>query len=214
MSKESLKRKVYNGILERIIRKQYPADTILNEKELSEQFGVSKAPVREALIELNQEDIVRCIPRAGYQIVQFTETDIWEATELRRILELAMLDKIIAQITPTQTANLYANIEETHRDRTDTSITLDAWWSNNIRFHLALNAVARNSLLTSTLEKVILRLWRAIAQLFWDQNPGNYMGFRYDTHRTLLKAIESKDKPLAEKILIDDISSIEERLRS
>ena len=208
-----MNRKVYNNILERIIKKQYPADTILNEKELSEQFGVSKAPVREALIELNQEDKVQCIPRAGYRIEQFTETDIWEATELRRILELSVLDKIIAQITPAQTANLYANIEETHRDSTDTSITLDAWWSNNIRFHLALNAVARNSLLTLTLEKVILRLWRAIAQLFWDQNPGNYMGFRYDAHSTLLKAIEAKNKPLAEKILIDDISSIEEQLR-
>jgi DNA-binding GntR family transcriptional regulator len=213
MNKESLKKKVYNSILAGIIRKQYPIDTILNEKELSEQFGVSKAPVREALIELSKEDIVRCIPRAGYRIVQFTETDIWEATELRRILELSMLDKIIAQITPAQTAHLYANIEETHRDKTDTTIPLEAWWSNNIHFHLALNAVARNSLLTSTLEQVILRLWRAIAQLFWDENPGDYMGFRYDTHGTLLKAIEAKDKPLAEKILTNDICSIEEQLR-
>jgi DNA-binding GntR family transcriptional regulator len=207
MVTETLKKQIYDRVLERIVNRDYALDYILKEKELSEQFGVSKAPVREALIELSKENIVKSIPRAGYRIVRFTEKDIHEATELRLFLELPALDRIIpARQDTLQTLSLL--VEESNKHHVDATVSLDTWWDNNIRFHVALNAAADNTLLTSTLEAVLQRLKRAVAQLFRNGPSENYRQFMPDTHSALLRAIEKGDKREAKKILSWDVLSI------
>jgi DNA-binding GntR family transcriptional regulator len=207
MAIETLKKQVYDRVLARIVNKDYPVDYILKEKELSEHFGVSKAPVREALIELSKENIVKSIPRAGYRIVRFTEKDIHEATELRLLLELPALDRIIpARTDILQT--LSGLVEESHNHQKDAAVSLDAWWDNNIRFHVALNAAADNTLLTGILETVLQRLKRAVAQLFGSGPSEVYRHFMPDTHGSLLQAIEKGDKREAKKVLSRDVLSI------
>jgi DNA-binding GntR family transcriptional regulator len=208
MGQDTLKQRIYGRILEEIVTKKYPVDSILKEKELSEKFGVSKAPVREALIELSKENIVKSIPRAGYRIVQFTGKDISEAMELRLILELSVLDTIIGSIRQETLRTLREGVMQFAEVKHRGIVPLDVWWNNNISFHVALNAVAGNSLLTAALESALHRLWRAIAQLFWSGNPEDYLGFEPDTHITLLQAIEKKDAAAARKILSEDILSI------
>lgn len=207
MVTETLKKQIYDRVLERIVNKDYPVDYILKEKELSEQFGVSKAPVREALIELCKENIVKSIPRAGYRIVRFTEKDIYEATELRLLLELPVLDRIIPA-RPDILQTLSALVEESDKHHADAAVSLDAWWDNNVRFHVALNAAVENTLLTSTLEAVLQRLKRAVAQLFGNGPSENYRRFMPDTHGALLQAIEKGDKRESKKILSRDVLSI------
>ncbi|MDR0718869.1 MAG: GntR family transcriptional regulator, partial [Treponema sp.] len=185
MGQDTLKQRIYSRILEEIVTKKYPVDCILKEKYLSEKFGVSKAPVREALIELSKENIVKSIPRAGYRIVQFTGKDISEATELRFILELSVLDTIIGTIRQENLQRLYTEVEKNIALISHGEVPLDVWWSSNIRFHVDLNAEAGNTLLTSILESVLHRLWRAIAQLFWSGNSGDYLCFKPDKHLAL-----------------------------
>jgi DNA-binding GntR family transcriptional regulator len=210
MVAETLKKQIYDRVLERIVSKDYPVDYILKEKELSEQFGVSKAPVREALIELSKENIVKSIPRAGYRIVRLTEKDIYEATELRLFLELPALDRIIPARTDTL-QTLSGLVEESHSHQEDAAVSLDTWWDNNIRFHVALSAAADNTLLTSTLETVLQRLKRAVAQLFGNGSSESYRHFMPDTHGSLLQAIEKEDKREAKKILSRDVLSIKKQ---
>jgi DNA-binding GntR family transcriptional regulator len=205
---DTLKQRIYNRILEEIVTKKYPVDCILKEKELSEKFGVSKAPIREALIELSKENIVKSIPRAGYRIVQFTGKDISEATELRFILELSVLNTIIGSIRRESLQRLYGEVEKTIALMRRGVIPLDIWWNSNICFHVALNAEGGNRLLTGTLESVLHRLWRAIAQLFWNGNSEDYRCFEPDKHMALLRAIEGKESAEARKILSEDILSI------
>jgi DNA-binding GntR family transcriptional regulator len=208
MARDTLKQQIYKRLLEEIVTKKYPVDCILKEKELSQKFGVSKAPVREALIELSKENIVKSIPHAGYRIVRFTGKDISEATELRLILELSVLDTIIASIRRENLQKLYAEGEKIAALMHRGEASLDVWWNSNIRFHAALNAEAGNSLLTDTLESVLQRLWRAIAQLFWSGNSDDYLGFEPEKHIALLRAIEEKDVAGARELLSEDIYSI------
>jgi DNA-binding GntR family transcriptional regulator len=208
MSQDTIKQRIYNRILEEIVTKKYPVDCILKEKELSEKFGVSRAPVREALIELSKENIVKSIPRAGYRIVQFTAKDISEATELRLILELSVLDTIIGSIRRESLQRLFTEVEKNIALMHCGVVPLDAWWNNNIRFHAALNAEAGNCLLTGALESALYRLWRAIAQLFWSGDSRDYLDLEPDKHLALLRAIEEKDSAEARKILSEDILSI------
>jgi DNA-binding GntR family transcriptional regulator len=208
MGKDTLKQQIYDRILEEIVTKKYPVDCILKEKDLSQKFGVSKAPVREALIELSKENIVKSIPRAGYRIVQFTGKDISQATELRLILELSVMDTIVGSIRSESLQRLYGEVEEFNAIKRQGKVPLDAWWNSNIRFHVALNAAAGNNMLTDVLESALLRLWRAIAQLFWSGNPEDYIDVEPDNHVALLQAIEEKNIAGAREILSEDILSI------
>jgi DNA-binding GntR family transcriptional regulator len=208
---ETLKKQIRDRILDNIIRKTYPVDYILKEKALSEEFAVSKAPVREALIELSKENIVKSIPRAGYRIVQFTERDIHEATDLRLILELPAMDVIIPLERKESLDSLRLIAEESNYAKRGELVPLDQWWDNNIRFHVGLSALGGNTLLTSTLEQVIQRLWRVIAQLFWTGSPDNYINFESGNHESLLKAVEEGEKNLAKEILSVDVLSIRDQ---
>ena len=63
--KMSLKEQVYTKIFNDLVVERFPPDEFLTEKQFIELYGVSKATLREDLIELSNEGILRSIPRLG-----------------------------------------------------------------------------------------------------------------------------------------------------
>ncbi|MBR2596770.1 MAG: GntR family transcriptional regulator, partial [Solobacterium sp.] len=80
---KNLKQYVYNAILEDIFELRLKPGDILNEKALVERFGCSKSPVREALLTLCNERVLRSMPRYGYEVVRLSSQDVRELMELR-----------------------------------------------------------------------------------------------------------------------------------
>lgn len=91
-----LKDQVYEKILDEITEGKYQQNDIITERELIEKYGVSKSPVREALIELCKEDVLESRPRMGYQIRPISIKEISDIVELRIILETAALKKLFS----------------------------------------------------------------------------------------------------------------------
>lgn len=60
-----MNKKIYQEIKERILFMEYEPGKVLNEKELAKEFGISRTPVREALLKLEWEKLVEIIPRGG-----------------------------------------------------------------------------------------------------------------------------------------------------
>ena len=108
--KELLSEKIHDEILELIIKNASEEEQVLNEKRLVELFGVSKAPVREALIKLCSEGVLRNVPRYGYVVVKMKEKDARDITKLRCILETEALkagfDNIIQYHLPDIKAHI------------------------------------------------------------------------------------------------------------
>ncbi len=67
----------------------------LHEEELGEKYGVSRTPIREAFLRLEQEGLVKIFPHRGVQISELTEQDIEEIIEIRMELE-AMAARVAA----------------------------------------------------------------------------------------------------------------------
>ena len=67
--KKSIKEQVEERLFEDIVCGVYPPGTVLNEGTLTKKFGVSKSPVREALVTLCRDGVLMNIPRCGYQVV-------------------------------------------------------------------------------------------------------------------------------------------------
>ena len=106
MKKENLKKKVYDDIMRAIIEGEYAADEIISEGMLIEKYGVRKSPVREALVELCSENVLKSIPRCGYMVVRLTRSDIDDILSYRTAFEAGMLWQTINDISQEQLAEL------------------------------------------------------------------------------------------------------------
>ena len=82
-----------------ILSNQLKQGEIYSEKELALQFGVSRTPVREAMRLLLAEKIVLPVVGRGIKINQFSAHDLEEVFELRKTLEVAIVEKIANSIS-------------------------------------------------------------------------------------------------------------------
>lgn len=144
--KNSLKQEVYDGIRRDILNGTFVPGDLLRERELAAKYGVSKTPVREALSLLEQDELLRAIPRAGYMVTQLTLRDLQEVHQLRLTLE-AMAARLAAQrITDEE-------LEELER-LTSTSDPEEARLFNR-RFHSIVAQASGNSRLAKMIEQLL-----------------------------------------------------------
>ena len=74
---------VYYTVRNDIISGKYPGGTFITETDLCQQFGVSRTPVREALIRLSNERVIQLLPNRGALVPHITLNDIIELYQLR-----------------------------------------------------------------------------------------------------------------------------------
>lgn len=84
----------------------------LTERRLSEQFGVSKTPIREALLTLATEGLIEIHPRRGTFVFSLSARDIDQVTEVRRILEKGALGSAMRHNAAGLVAALRGNMAE------------------------------------------------------------------------------------------------------
>ena len=82
-SNNTLKDTYYDIILQRVIRDEYKSGDIITEKSLVDEFNVSKSPIREALISLCNERLLKSIPRFGYEVMSISEQTVSEMLDYR-----------------------------------------------------------------------------------------------------------------------------------
>ncbi|MGI6108179.1 MAG: GntR family transcriptional regulator [Lachnospiraceae bacterium] len=203
-AKNSLTAQVHDRILEMIIQNPSGEQQVLNEKKLMESLGVSKAPVREALIRLCSEGVLVCIPRFGYVVVQLTEKECREITSLRIMLEIEALRESFAGIGEYELGHLRNQIESSSADP-----TVSVWkiWEDNEQFHLLLASFSENSILQKVLGELINMDKRVYAQYIWRMKSSLSCPNDNSSHKEIIEALSRKDRKEAEKLLVDDIRS-------
>lgn len=202
---QSLKSQIYDKILKKIIDNEFPLNDLLVESHLTRMFNVSKAPVREALIELCSAGVLRNIPRAGYQIVRISESDIRNALQFRLLLEVEGLKLAFAQITDDDIISIRALAEESDKVRimgleTD---SVSEKMELNAKFHIALSKLSRNSFITKSLGETLNLLWRGLVQIMIHENRTPVPDTTY--HSAIVRALEVRNLENAIKSLRNDI---------
>jgi len=84
----------YEKLRDSILDGSLQPGEIYNEKNLAEELGISRTPVREALLELSAQGLVIFLPRRGLIIRHFTKRDIEEVFELRNVIEIAVVERV------------------------------------------------------------------------------------------------------------------------
>jgi DNA-binding GntR family transcriptional regulator len=130
------------------------------EQEIALQLGMSRTPVREALIRLSQEGLVAVVPRRGMRVLPMSPTDMREIYEILTALEgmaaelLAVRKPSDAELEPLVTAT---NAMEAALQKND----LNAWAAADELFHERLVTMAGNKLLLDTVMSYWDRAHRA-----------------------------------------------------
>lgn len=81
-----------------IVRLDLPPGRMLSESDLAERFGVSRTPVREALIKLTQQGFIEVRPQRGTFITKIKPAELLEARFIREAIETAVIDRVVGRL--------------------------------------------------------------------------------------------------------------------
>jgi DNA-binding GntR family transcriptional regulator len=193
--------RIYDSILKMVI--EYPEENgVLTERELISQFGSSKAPVREALIRLCNERILKSIPRFGYAVLRLNEQDVINIIQFRLINELGAAEEYVHKVTERDLEPLQNYLADLQCRRPG-----DVWeiWDNNIKYHTMLISLAKNDLLVRNLAGSMQTLKRYYAQYYSREQFRNQFVFDPEPHRLILAALVEKKYDLFLERLREDI---------
>lgn len=97
-------------IKDNIIHLELPPGSMVSENELAAELGLSRTPVREALIELSKVKIVEIYPQRGSGIARIDYNMVEEAQFIRKVLECAVVALDCEMITPDGLRKLQENV--------------------------------------------------------------------------------------------------------
>lgn len=208
MGKESLKEKVYQGIYDDVTNGVYMQNDILTEGMLIEKYNVSKSPVREALIELCKDGIIKSIPRMGYQVTPITLKEVLDILEFRVDIEVSGLRKIYNQIGMEDIREL-ERLASKHRNEADMVVSRN--WSRNYEFHTFLYSLNGNACGSEILKQIIKRSSRYVSQYFrsaWQKESES----RGKYHAAVIEQLRQGDWETACCMLEKDILAVKEEI--
>lgn len=212
--KITFKEQVYNKIFNDILDGCFQLDDFLTEKQLIERYNVSKSPVREALVELCNENILRSIPRLGYQIIPITEKDIANATELRLTLEITSFENLIPHFTNDMLLKISQLNQAWWQDVLSGDIDIKNRWKHNSLFHTTLVSFGGNTFAVDVVSQMIRLEWRAYAQMLigLEKQDEFFTSSTTKPHIEIEKALSKRDFPTVKEILRKDIMTLKNRL--
>lgn len=201
--KKSVSAQVYDAILSDVFESRYRPGYILTERALIEEYGCSKTTIREALVALCRENIVRSIPRYGYEVLRVERSEVTDILEFRYVLETGCLRRCFDTITPRHILRL----QELQRDCSETPPAGGLWshWDANANFHLELIRLAGNRYAYQQLKTALDTLKRAYAQYHWGRQDSADLAADTQNHKILLEALRNRNLETACSALGKDL---------
>ncbi len=132
----SVRAQVYAMAQEEIVALEFKPGQPLSEKELSIRYGVSRTPVREALLQLADDSLVEIYPQAGTFVARISVHGVTEAQFIREALECAALRRGIEHFGEADLRRLEQNLER-QRDA-HAAHDFDTFYILDEAFHQAL----------------------------------------------------------------------------
>lgn len=150
----------YQALRRRILDNEWPPGTQALERDVAQALGMSRTPVREAMIRLQNDGLVEVIPRHGMRVLSVSPADMREIYEILAALESAAIEAITRRSPgASELAGLSSAAEAMARaiDADD----LDAWAIADEAFHMELVTLAGNRHLKQTVTNYWDRVHRA-----------------------------------------------------
>ncbi|WNO08695.1 GntR family transcriptional regulator [Teredinibacter sp. KSP-S5-2] len=156
----SLVEQVYRKIKNSILSNEYSPGYQALEPEIAKDLGVSRTPVREALIRLEAEKLIELIPRRGMRVLPLLPTDIIEINNVLTGLELTAVEALASRKPSKDVLQpMLSALDE--MDAAIVEGNLSVWADADETFHRLLVALSGNRRLAGLLDTVRAQVSRA-----------------------------------------------------
>jgi DNA-binding GntR family transcriptional regulator len=184
---------VYGALRNAIVSVQFEPGRQLSENELAEWLGVSRTPVREALVRLSDERLVEIVPQLGTFVSRISVAAVADAQFVREALECAAVRLAAERATREDIAALNAIVA-----RQEQVSDFDRWYVLDDELHAALFGLSGHQSAWTLAQRAEAHLNR-VRRLSLPQP--RYMGEMVAEHRLVVRAIERGDADAAEEAL-------------
>ncbi len=173
-----------------------PEEVRLDERQLASDLGISRTPVREAMVQLEREGFVRSIPRRGIYVVRKTRAEVIELITAWAALESMAARLITEHASDAQIAKLRAMFTTFENGRLHAK--LDEYSEVNIEFHQTIIRMSGNSVLIDLAANLFAHM-RMIRRKTISESDRADRSIR--DHMNIIKAIEARDTVRAEELV-------------
>lgn len=183
---------VYEALRDAIFSGAVPPGSKLSVPALAHRLGVSRSPVREAVLRLSQERLAREEPRRGAVVADIGTEGLASLYEVRAALEALATRLAVERAGPELVSDLQSILSE-HRQAVEMG-DLSAHREADIRFHRRIRRESGNAELLSLLDGIETRV--RVAMLKTSTTSGPYRAL--EDHEAILQAVRSGDPVAAE----------------
>lgn len=191
---------VYGQLLEAIRNGEIAEDEQLVQEKLAEQLQISRTPVREALLRLEQDGILVSSPRGGFSLYKMTREEVRELYQARAAIE-GQAVRILATKKDPEIAEHLRDI--IRREESISSELVDEYFNANRTIHRSMVELTGNRYLLEMFDNIWNRatsynLFAAIEKLDLAKSLGD--------HLRLVDAIETGNPTIAMEAIVDHIT--------
>ena len=210
--KETFKSKAYAALRNVIIGSDVyrsRADIRLDERQLAQDFGISRTPVREAMAQLEREGFVRSVPRRGVYVVRKTKREVIEMITAWAALESMAARLITQHASDADIAGLRRMFATFEGDKLHAN--LDEYSAVNIDFHQTIIKLSGNAVLISLAENLFTHMHMIRRQTIGEEDRADRS---IRDHMNIIQALEQRDTERAEDLVRQHALGLAEHVRS
>lgn len=190
---------VYEQLMTAILAGEIGPEDRLVQERLAAEMEISRTPVREALMRLEQEGVLTTSPRGGFTLYRITEGEIRELYQARAAVESQAARILAAQNDPLKNSELRATIK---REENIAAPSVEAYFNANRAIHRRFVELVDNRYLLEMFDNIwnrgiAFQLFAAIEKVDLSNSLGD--------HLSLVAAIETGDKTAALDAFIEHI---------
>lgn len=202
IDKRSIHLRVASDLREAIVSRELKPGNLYSVAKLAEIFEVSRTPVREALLTLASQGMVKFERNQGVRIQEATVHDIEDVFEIRLMLEVPAVRKVTGEMT----RELMRDLKQALRRMEDAVAAddIDTMWENDRRFHrLIIEAIGNDRLsdYVDNLRDIVLT--KAIFTAGRSRTAKDIVA----EHAAVMEPMERKDPDAAAKAMFDHIDN-------
>ena len=206
---------------EMILAGELAGGTRIAELAIVERLGVSRTPIRAALMRLEQEGLIEALPNGGYAVRTFSERDVSDAIELRGTIEglsaRMAAERGVAPVVLGEAREALSQIDELLREAALNDEAFSRYVVLNRKFHTLLGELSGSAVVAREMERVASLPFASPSAFVVAQADSPQARDRLvvaqDQHWQVLDAIENREGARAEAIMREHSRIAQRNLR-
>jgi len=182
-------------IQESILSKEYTPGQRIREEEIIERVGVSRTPIREAFVVLEQEGLVEIKPHRGTYVATYTRDEIVDLLSIESVIEGLAASLAAQNATNDQIGNM-EGLLETAKSMLENNFDAEEFYRYDRKFHHSLVVCSDSPTVSRVLEKQLSQIYLC---RYYTITAPNRFAHSISEHQDILESIKQRNPASAER---------------